>query len=361
MIFRFPSSSSRDQGNASILLMTGLTLALVALSVLFVRIGNANDMRSNAQTAADAAALAGAQAIRDASAEIMADSGFLHFAMVSEGMVETRASQYAERNGAVLQDVRLSSGLGTAVRVEVTGPGCQRSLEEGGEREWGDTECQGNEEEDDIPTIGSNAAAVARVIMPDCEPVWNQVLNRFVSYCNGIPIFQASTAYPFFEVELVDEEEPYAYSALANLGSHVMPGSPMGNCTAPDPYNVTGQVTAQMCATHNVIVSNFDFPHGVGCFRHGPPEHGIGQACDYMISNYTTPTQEQLAYGDQVALSIMHSAAGLGIKYIIWRQRIWNHENLEPPTQSVDQWRLMEDRGSVTQNHYDHIHVSVVR
>lgn len=40
-----------------------------------------------------------------------------------------------------------------------------------------------------------------------------------------------------------------------------------------------------------------------------------------------------------------------GIWYIIYRQRIWNPS-------IVDRWRDMEDRGGVTQNHYDHVHVS---
>jgi hypothetical protein len=33
---------------------------------------------------------------------------------------------------------------------------------------------------------------------------------------------------------------------------------------------------------------------------------------------------------------------------VIWRQRI----------NSGTGWRAMEDRGSITQNHYDHVHVS---
>lgn len=38
------------------------------------------------------------------------------------------------------------------------------------------------------------------------------------------------------------------------------------------------------------------------------------------------------------------------LEYVIWRQRI--------NTRDGRGWRMMEDRGSITQNHYDHVHVS---
>jgi hypothetical protein len=40
----------------------------------------------------------------------------------------------------------------------------------------------------------------------------------------------------------------------------------------------------------------------------------------------------------------------LGVKYVIWKQRIFNVSN--------PQWRQMEDRGSITQNHFDHVHIT---
>jgi uncharacterized protein YbdZ (MbtH family) len=38
----------------------------------------------------------------------------------------------------------------------------------------------------------------------------------------------------------------------------------------------------------------------------------------------------------------------LGLKYVIWKQRI----------NSGSGWRAMGDRGSLTQNHYDHVHIT---
>ena len=41
------------------------------------------------------------------------------------------------------------------------------------------------------------------------------------------------------------------------------------------------------------------------------------------------------------------------MKYVIYQQKIWLAGH------ATSQWRIMEDRGSRTGNHYDHVHVSV--
>jgi len=38
----------------------------------------------------------------------------------------------------------------------------------------------------------------------------------------------------------------------------------------------------------------------------------------------------------------------LGLKYVIWKQRI----------NTGGGWRGMENRGSITQNHFDHVHIT---
>jgi hypothetical protein len=54
------------------------------------------------------------------------------------------------------------------------------------------------------------------------------------------------------------------------------------------------------------------------------------------------------AFGDRLAEFAVESRAAYRITYVIYRQRI----NLGSG------WEPMEDRGSVTANHYDHVHVS---
>ncbi|PID96733.1 MAG: hypothetical protein CSA84_02850 [Actinomycetales bacterium] len=81
----------------------------------------------------------------------------------------------------------------------------------------------------------------------------------------------------------------------------------------------------------------------IGGYRPGPGDHGVGKAIDVMISNR--------AQGDAVAAYAIANRHALGVKYVIWRQRIWLPHR--------GNWRGMEDRGSVSANHYDHVHISV--
>ena len=57
--------------------------------------------------------------------------------------------------------------------------------------------------------------------------------------------------------------------------------------------------------------------------------------------------------GWQVAEYLLANAGTFGLYDIIYAQRIWTAER------SSEGWRSMEDRGSATANHYDHVHVKV--
>ncbi|MFG2090698.1 MULTISPECIES: hypothetical protein [unclassified Spirillospora] len=94
----------------------------------------------------------------------------------------------------------------------------------------------------------------------------------------------------------------------------------------------------------------------IGCHRStaDAQDHGDGRACDFMESTGgRMPSAGALRHGDQVAAYAVGNARRLGISYVIWKQHIWNVRG--------GGWRPMEDRGSLTQNHYDHIHISVLR
>jgi len=91
----------------------------------------------------------------------------------------------------------------------------------------------------------------------------------------------------------------------------------------------------------------------IGCYRPGDPrDHGVGKACDFMESSGgVMPTAARQAHGDQVAAWAIANASRLGIKYVIWKQRIYD---MRSPG-----WTAMADRGGITANHFDHVHVSV--
>ena len=85
-------------------------------------------------------------------------------------------------------------------------------------------------------------------------------------------------------------------------------------------------------------------------YRPGDPgDHGKGLAIDFMV-----PVSSAL--GDQVAEYAIQNMASRGISYVIWKQRFYApYDSKYGPAYT---WNPMPDRGSVTENHYDHVHVS---
>ncbi|TDH25014.1 hypothetical protein EJ571_03805 [Mycobacteroides franklinii] len=74
--------------------------------------------------------------------------------------------------------------------------------------------------------------------------------------------------------------------------------------------------------------------------RGGGGDHGRGLALDFMTSSYST--------GTALANFVLANRDRLGVTYVIWQQR-YNDGN---------GWSAMENRGSPTANHMDHVHVS---
>lgn len=64
-----------------------------------------------------------------------------------------------------------------------------------------------------------------------------------------------------------------------------------------------------------------------------------------------TDIQSPTNGGVEIATWYMNHAKPLNIKYIIWGQRIWNTE-VEGTARPWVKWRVMENRGSITQNHW---------
>lgn len=80
-----------------------------------------------------------------------------------------------------------------------------------------------------------------------------------------------------------------------------------------------------------------------------PGDHGKGLAVDFMV-----PVNS--AQGDQIAAYAISNMDANKISYVIWKQQFYSPmNNIYGPANT---WNQMEDRGNVTQNHYDHVHVS---
>ncbi|MCS7484563.1 hypothetical protein ACFFQW_48420 [Umezawaea endophytica] len=73
--------------------------------------------------------------------------------------------------------------------------------------------------------------------------------------------------------------------------------------------------------------------------RGGSGEHPLGLALDFMVDTAT---------GNALADHVLASRQAFSATYVIWRQRYNDGSG----------WSPMEDRGSPTANHLDHVHVS---
>lgn len=78
----------------------------------------------------------------------------------------------------------------------------------------------------------------------------------------------------------------------------------------------------------------------------GLPFHRNGRAIDIML----TPGAES-AMGWRIANYLVKNAGTFNIDHIIFEQKIW--------TPNTPRWRHMADRGGITANHYDHVHVAI--
>jgi hypothetical protein len=142
------------------------------------------------------------------------------------------------------------------------------------------------------------------------------------------------------------EAEPAAEPAPAAPAAQE-PAAPAGLSTAPCPSGsgVESGLVANAVAVHRAVCAAFPSVTSYGGVRPGDSGfHGSGQALDIMVTGST---------GDQIAEFVRKHAAALGVSEVIWAQKIWTVQR------SSEGWRPMEDRGSATANHYDHVHVSV--
>jgi hypothetical protein len=119
---------------------------------------------------------------------------------------------------------------------------------------------------------------------------------------------------------------------------------------------VTGDsITPRMRQVKDAVDRRFGPFTSIGCYRpEASGEHPLGRACDFMLSTGgIMPTAANVQRGYQIAAWAQANASQLGIMYIIYRQRIWDIR------MASSGWVSMADRGSITANHFDHVHISV--
>lgn len=123
------------------------------------------------------------------------------------------------------------------------------------------------------------------------------------------------------------------------------PPQPVGYPDCPRGPGSSLGLTPDADLVYRAVCSQFPSITTYYGYRAGDQDHGTGNAVDCMVYDDT-------ATGYAVVNFLMAHRGEFNIKYIIWQQRIAGDYNNWT-------WELMEDRGSPTQNHMDHVHVSV--
>ena len=120
--------------------------------------------------------------------------------------------------------------------------------------------------------------------------------------------------------------------------------SGVSTAPCPDGSTIESGLTSTAIGLYRAVCAAFPALTTYGGYDpHG--EHIDGRAIDFMITDSSL--------GQAVADYIHANAAALGVRDIIWAQKIWI------PERASEGWRYMEDRGSPTANHYDHVHAAV--
>jgi hypothetical protein len=143
---------------------------------------------------------------------------------------------------------------------------------------------------------------------------------------------------------LADEKpEPEAARSSDAVSSDQMPmgGFSMARCAYGS--DIEGGITVNAVRVLRAVCAEFPQIMTYGGWR-GDGEHVDGRAIDIIVSGDR---------GWQVAHYLRANAGALRLYDIIYSQRIWTDQR------SAEGWRWLADRGSVTANHYDHVHVKV--
>ena len=134
-----------------------------------------------------------------------------------------------------------------------------------------------------------------------------------------------------------------AYLVRTKPKATTAPAAGVSGAPCPDGSSVESGLQSNTVKLYRAVCAAFPAVSAWGG-RSGSGDHGSGRALDIMCTG---------SLGDAIASYVRSNASKFGVSEVIWAQRIWSVQR------SSEGWRPMEDRGSTTANHYDHVHVSV--
>ena len=223
------------------------------------------------------------------------------------------------------------------------------------------TDSQANEEAV-TETAAPAVEATTEVATPVAEPVaeaTTEATTEAAAPVTETPVVEETTttvaeATTEATTEAVTEVQsaPSTYQAEASQGASTTYAAP----AAPDYASIAATksenagLQPQTAAFKEEVANLFGITSFSGYRPGDSGDHGKGLAIDFMV-----PVSSAL--GDQIADYAIQNMASRGISYIIWKQRFYApFDSKYGPAYT---WNAMPDRGSVTENHYDHVHVSM--
>ena len=204
------------------------------------------------------------------------------------------------------------------------------------------------------PAEGSAAETTTGTVAEVSAPVEEPVAEATTETVAETPVVAETTTTEAPVTETVTETQsaPSTYQAEASQGSSATYAAP----AAPDYASIAASKSENaglqpQTAAFKEEVANLVGVTSFSGYRPGDSgDHGKGLAIDFMV-----PVSSAL--GDQIADYAIQNMASRGISYIIWKQRFYApFDSKYGPAYT---WNPMPDRGSVTENHYDHVHVSM--
>lgn len=119
-----------------------------------------------------------------------------------------------------------------------------------------------------------------------------------------------------------------------------------GSAGGPWPPRQYGVPSPNVVAAASFIRRTYGLDDiGIIGSRPNASDHPWGKALDAMVYN-------NAAMGNAIASYLVTNPEAFGTKYVIWWQKVWS------TARAREGWRPMEDRGSATANHFDHVHAS---
>jgi hypothetical protein len=210
------------------------------------------------------------------------------------------------------------------------------------------------------PAQAIPAAARYLLAQYDRFGTWELTLAAYHAGPDDVALFGGIPPYPDTQKYVPDVIAKWtAYMTefpTGTIGTEA-PFGPLGSTTRyTEIVNGRSLIRPSMQQFLDAVVPIFGQGLGIGCYRdQADGEHPLGRACDFIMQRPLNhmPTQQYLEHGWAFVNYCIAHAAELNMRYIIWQKQIW---------QVGIGWReytRYDPYGSLQQNHYDHVHVTV--